>query len=658
MAAKRRAIKFRLRQVKQNLMFSGSSVTFVSGMRKHGILVRDRSIDFGCEDCVQVTLGTLEQTEQLLLAVRQAVEEPQIEKDRLNKMTNLVQDPTAIPLTCARAAKRIALALLVTLLPVIAATRSAQAKHYTFSTIYDGFGGTNGADPVSPLVRDSSGNLYGVTLQGGASGYGTVFKVDTQGNETVLWGFTGGADGATPVTGLRLVGSDLYGTASAGGPPGRGTVFAVSTTGTLVATYSFTGGADGASPFASLTSHEGAFYGTTNAGGDSTCQCGSVFKVTKVGTHFTETTLHDFTSTGGDGNVPFGGVVFDAAGNMYGTTSSGGAYGKGTVFKIDTTNTETVLYSFTGIGADGSTPYGTLTLGTSGNLYGTTAYGGTSGYGTVFTINDGTLAESTLYSFTNGSDGGKPLTVKLLLSGTTLYGTTSSGGASGNGTVFMVTTKGTETVLYSFTNGTDGSNPWAGVIRDTAGNLYGAASSGGANGWGTVWKLARLKTIYSNLGSKTDTYSDKAEGAAWIFGPNGGRGGPQWIAEPFTPKANATITQIQVAIQYYSGPNGFNLVLAADAKGLPGKSLHSWDLTNLPYWPSCCELDTATYAKGVKVEKGKQYWVVAKTDSKSEDSFVEWDCNWKNTQGNQGIYQGAGWAIRSYCFSAFAVRGK
>ena len=147
---------------------------------------------------------------------------------------------------------------------------------------------------------------------------------------------------------------------------------------------------------------------------------------------------------------------------------------------------------------------------------------------------------------------------------------------------------------------------------------------------------AGLKTIFSNLGSKTDAYYD-AEGY-YIAGPNHGSYYAQWVAVAFTPVHAATATQIQIAVEWYGLQNstkGFELVLAADASGLPGKSLHSWDVKkNVPNFGTCCKLDTATYAKGIKLKKGKQYWVVAKTDSKSTDTVDVWDYTWNEQRGN------------------------
>jgi uncharacterized repeat protein (TIGR03803 family) len=229
---------------------------------------------------------------------------------------------------------------------------------------------------VAGVILDSAGNVYGTTTEGGASGFGVVFKVDATGKETVLYSFTGGADGGSPYTGVILdPAGNLYGTTGSGGTGNNGVLFKLSTTGE-------------------------------------------------------ETVRHNFA-------WPPSGVIFDAAGNLDGTTQAGGASGLGIVFKVDTTGQETVLHSFTGSLLDGASPIGGVILDHAGNL----------------------------------------------------YGTTSGGGASNLGTVYMLDSTGEETVLYSFAETPDGNFPKAGVVRDPARNLYGTTFFGGPN-QGTVFKLA------------------------------------------------------------------------------------------------------------------------------------------------------------------------
>ena len=200
-----------------------------------------------------------------------------------------------------------------------------------------------------------------------------------------------------------------------------------------------------------------------------------------------ETVLYSFTN-GLDGGYPFGGLVRDSSGNLYGTTYSGGASSVGTVFKVTKTGTETVLHSFAG-GADGEYPYASLVRDSSGNLYGTTSEGGASNVGTAFKVTP-TGHETVLYSFAGGTDGANPFAGLVRDRKGNLYGTTEAGDSSGVGTVFKLTATGQETVLHTFTGGTtDGANPFGGLVRDAAGNLYGTTFVGGAFGHGAVYEI-------------------------------------------------------------------------------------------------------------------------------------------------------------------------
>ena len=213
----------------------------------------------------------------------------------------------------------------------------------------------------------------------------------------------------------------------------------------------------------------------------------------------TLTPLHDFT--GPDGSFPNAGVFRDSAGNLYGTTYSGGALGFGTVFKIDTNNNETVLYSFAG-GTDGANPIAPVLRDSAGNLYGTTPTGGSPvcQCGTVFKVSS-SGKETVLYRFRGGTDGATPTAGLVRDSAGNLYGTTSTGGTYNNGTVFKVNASSKESVLYSFTGGSDGGTPSFGLIRDTAGDLYGTTAAGGDGGGGVVYKLDtnNNETVLSQL---------------------------------------------------------------------------------------------------------------------------------------------------------------
>jgi uncharacterized repeat protein (TIGR03803 family) len=406
------------------------------------------------------------------------------------------------------------------------------APAQTYNILHTFTGSADGSRPGG-LVQDATGNFYGATQLRGASGNGVVFKVDASGKETVLYNFTGGADGSDPFgyppsgTLVADESGNLYGTTYYGGdlnacPAGCGVVFMVDMHGKETVLHTFSG-TDGANPSAGLVRDAaGNFYGTTSNGGTGTVcfnasGCGTVFKLDPSGN---ETVLYSF-SGGVDGSNPAFSLLLDSAGNLYGTTPYGGS-GVGVVFKLDSNGNETTLYTFPGpdTGPDGANPVGGLVADASGNLYGTTVHGGTSvctlfvpspppghlrsiGCGTVFKI-DTSGRESILYRFTGGntSDGAFPATNLALGSSGILYGTTPNGGSqlcftlsgqtSGCGTVFDVDTSGNEAVLYTFnTVGLDGSFPFN-LVRSSVGNLFGSTVSGGADpdhGGGTIFQL-------------------------------------------------------------------------------------------------------------------------------------------------------------------------
>ena len=319
-----------------------------------------------------------------------------------------------------------------------------------------------------------------------------------------LYRFAGGMDGSNPYGGLIAdAEGNLYGTTAYGGSSncesglGCGTVFKLDKTGKGKETvlYSFTGGTDGANPYAGLIRDaDGNLYGTTAFGGSS--NAGTVFRLDATGK---ETVLYSFS--GVDGENPYASLIRDAAGNLYGTTFRGGESGLGTVFKLDGAGNETVLHSFNG--ADGQNPYADLTRDAEGNLYGTTNYGGDSNLGTVFKL-DRAGNETVLHSF-NLADGAEPTAPLIRDAEGNLYGTTGAGGESNWGTVFKLDKTGNETVLHSFSFA-DGGFPFGGrLIRDVAGNLYGTTSEGGAAYNGTVFRLDRagnVTVLYSFTGGR------------------------------------------------------------------------------------------------------------------------------------------------------------
>jgi len=391
----------------------------------------------------------------------------------------------------------------------------------TETVLYSFVGSNNGAtDGYSPLgvIKDPTGNLYGTTSEGGTGFQGTVFRLDALSNETTFYNFQGPPGALLSPTLLMNGAGTFYGTTGMGGSPSCnfggglvcGTVFSLDSSGNETVLYNFTGfNGDGSYPGALTSDGAGNFYGTTWQGGDSQCFCGTVFKVDSAGS---ETPLHAFTGVP-DGSFPesslseFGGsqVVRDSAGNLYGTTASGGSVSCacGTVFKVDSAGHETVLYDFSGQ-PDGSQP-GNVVMDNAGNLYGTTLAGGVSGNGTVFKV-DTSGHETVLYSFTGAQshDGSAPIGLVLDSSGS-LYGVTRSGGSSSNcpsngnggcGTFFKLDSTGHETLLYSFKGlpSADGLSP-ANLMIDSAGNFYGTTSGGGVActatnvGCGTVFKI-------------------------------------------------------------------------------------------------------------------------------------------------------------------------
>jgi len=354
----------------------------------------------------------------------------------------------------------------------------------TLITIHT-FSGPDGAYSHAPLVRDRTGNLYGTTAGGGAFNDGTVFKVDTSGNESVLFSFTGKRDGGNPRSGLLLDGTgNLYGITAGGGLGfGQGGVlFKLTPSGRLIILHSLSTSDGAGSASGLLRDSVGNLYGTTESGGAH--GQGAVFKLDPSGNY---SILHSFTGRNGDGSEPFAGLVRDAAGNLYGTTFMGGAFSLGTVFKIDALGNESILHSFAG-GGDGTYPSSTVVLDSAGNLYGTTDAGGTYNLGTIFRI-DSSGNESILHTFGATDDGASPFVGLVRDKSGNLYGVTDGGGENRHGSVFKVDSSGNETVLYSFTGGPDGARPEAALLLDAAGNLCGTTLDRGKNGVGTVFRV-------------------------------------------------------------------------------------------------------------------------------------------------------------------------
>jgi len=351
-----------------------------------------------------------------------------------------------------------------------------------FTSLYSFTGTNDGANPRAALVQGSDGYFYGTTQGGGTNGYGTVFKISANGALASLHSFTNGNDGAHPAAGLVQGGNgDFYSTTDFGGTNGGyGNLFKISANGALTGLLSFTGGNDGRDPNNLVQGSDGYFYGTTSDGG--TNSWGTVFRITTNGAL---SSLYSFTG-GNDCGNPRAGLVQGSDGSFYGTTAGSNPYlvnPNGTVFRIKTNGVLTSLHSFNGTN-DGSTPNG-LVQGSDGNLYGTTGNGSTNNLGTVFKIStNGAL--TTLFVFGtvtnwlgNPFDGAHPGGALVQGSDGNFYGTTST-------TVFHMTPSGRLTTLYS------GLFSPSALVQGSNGSFYGTTDSGGAGGYGTVFRLTMV----------------------------------------------------------------------------------------------------------------------------------------------------------------------
>ena len=396
-----------------------------------------------------------------------------------------------ILVTCA------AMALLAT----VAWAASAAKLIYSFA------GSGDGEYTDTELVMDSAGNLYGTSVQGGTYGGGTVFQVTPAGVHTVLYDFTGGADGGEPYKGVTLdAQGDLYGTAVTGGggscEGGCGVAFKLSNSGgvwTQTVIHTFTGGNDGSGPGSPVAiDKQGNVYGTTPTGGAN--GMGVVYQLRPGATGgWTLRVIHTFTggSDGGGGSASR--LMIDATGNLYGVCTVGGTNGFGTVYKMSSVQGKwqfTTLYAFKDQ-PDGALPYGGVISDKAGNLYGTTYYAGVHDLGTVYklTHGNGTWTESVLYSFKGGTDGASPISSLVADAAGNLYGTTSDGGAAACvcGVIFKLTRgatgKWTESVAYRFPGMPQPGFAYNGMVGDSAGNFYGATVHGGSGNDGAIYQF-------------------------------------------------------------------------------------------------------------------------------------------------------------------------
>jgi uncharacterized repeat protein (TIGR03803 family) len=397
----------------------------------------------------------------------------------------------------------LALALLSALILMVSRSAHAQTETtlYSFCTT-GGESCTDGAHPTSRLTFDGKGNLFGTTSYGG-QGYGTVFELSPNGNsgwnETVLYTFTGGADGANPYLSYVLFDKvgNIYGTASNGGAYGYGVVFELSPVGaswTETVLYSFAGGADGAAPENGLVmDSKGNLYGVTASGGSL---YGTVFELSQSGDGWKEEVIYNLYSDGA-------GLIMDATGNIFGASAW-------TVFELSPNGSggwnPTVIYTFKAQFGQSPNPQGTLVFDSAGNLYGTTAGNLNTAYGKVYKLSpseSGQWTYQTIYNF-EGDDCSRYQAGVVLDAAGNIYGTGACGGPDFTGTVFGLsgppdsTGKYQERFNWTF-DGADGADPMGSLILDSAGHLYGTTSTGGplgdGSGGGVVFEVIPPPTV-------------------------------------------------------------------------------------------------------------------------------------------------------------------
>jgi uncharacterized repeat protein (TIGR03803 family) len=391
----------------------------------------------------------------------------------------------------------VVLALLLSMLaiPAEAQTNFQLLKSFGFPAL------STGANPSTQVTLGNDGMLYGTAPFGGSNGFGVIYKMNTNGTGyQVLHSFAGApADGRFP-EGELLQASDgmLYGTTFDGGTNDQGTIFAINTDGTVYRVVHHLGISDGINPYGGLLEgrEDGYLYGTTSYGGPVTVYGGTVFKVSKDGSVFNM--LYNFNVS--SGAEPQCGLVEGADGELYGTTiTEGGFYSNGSLFKLARNgNGFQVLYSFVGNYGDGGWAQGRLVQGGDGYLYGTTKQGGNPssgiysyiGNGTVYRINTNGSGYQQLYLFpTAGGSGYAPIGGLHFGQDGNLYGAASSGGANNSGTLYKLTTSGSSfTLLHSLTS-LEGSLPQGALVQAPDGTLFGTAYNGGLNGYGTVFRV-------------------------------------------------------------------------------------------------------------------------------------------------------------------------
>jgi len=383
----------------------------------------------------------------------------------------------------------------------------AFAQAQTVTTIYNfADNGTSGATPwYVTLVQGTNGNLYGTTYNGGKNALGSIFNVTTSGSQKITYSFKTGTDGANPTGGLTL-GTDgnFYGTTQQGGTKSMGTVFKVTPNGTYLQLHNFNAFIDGAFPWGPPTlASDGNFYGTTSGGGINSN--GLVYKINSGGA-LTEVYKFDVTH----GANPIAPPTQGTDGFLYIPVSQGGTSYCGTIVKMSTSGVINNTYNFP-CGLGGSFPIGPLVQASDGNFYSTTQDGGANGQGVIYRVTP-SLAVTVLHSFgTTFGDGTFPSAGLLLATDGNYYGSTTDGGASGDGTLFNTSTSGTYSSLYSFNNSANltQTSPLAPPVQGTNGLLYGVTEFGGTSNNGTVYSLdmglAPFVTLASFTGKQGNT---------------------------------------------------------------------------------------------------------------------------------------------------------
>jgi uncharacterized repeat protein (TIGR03803 family) len=400
-------------------------------------------------------------------------------------------------------------------------TLSAGAQSATIESLYSLKAASDGSTPYSNLVEGPDGNYYGTAADDGLDGNGTIFRVTPQGVYTVLYAFQGGVGGQNPLTGLYLASdSNFYGTTARGGANGYGMVYRISQSGDFTSLYSFGGGADGASPFSGvIEGTDGNLYGTTSSGGAVNAAgftgYGTIYQITPDGVL---ATIYTFTGGDIDGAQPYAGLVEGSDGFLYGTGNNDEVgntnYEVGNIFKVSKTGAFTNLYHFQG-GNDGGNPDGALVEGPDGSFYGSTHNFGLfanddddTGQGVLYNITP-TGTFTTLYEFTGQADSGRPEGTLLFGTDGNLYGTTTN---SPQGTLFQLTPAGGFATLGLLGNYAESL---AGPIVGSDGNFYGTTDNAGANGNGTIFEAsmspALSPVVQLTLSSQTVTVANPVQ---------------------------------------------------------------------------------------------------------------------------------------------------